>query len=273
MNLNCNLKSYNNQSPYASGALHNAVQLCPFVVRVEIHLPPNEFFKDTDLRALTNLENLRHLELTSINVSFHGGILPILEKFGRDSLEVLQLSWLKEVDIAAIVRHCSNLRSIFLYEILQCDGSTDRQPSANAVYQLPHLENLSFFCSHQGSPGEPTSTTLSLLLRSCPSLITLILAGLNCLTDQVIQEAAITHGFRQLKTFNLFLCHNITQSSMDLLLLTLDCPFERISFYGCRQIDQKGDYVSVWREKARENNWDLFVLNFFGGDESSDEDL
>ena len=46
-------------------------------------------FKDQDLRALVNLKSLPYLALRNVRVSFDRGILPILEKFGRESLKVL----------------------------------------------------------------------------------------------------------------------------------------------------------------------------------------
>ena len=272
MDLCCTTRDPDSLSPYLKGSLAHAVQLCPLVVHVEIDLSLNADLKDVDLQALLNLKNLRHFTLAFINVSFDGGILPILEKFGRDSLEILELCYLNEVDVAAIVRHCANLQSLTLKEIYQCNGSPHRQPSANAVYHLRHLKLLRFIRLECGQSGEPTSATLSLLLRSCPALVKLKLHSLDRLTDQVIREAAIAHGFKKLEDLYLSDCQRISRSSIDLLLFTLSCPFRRVKLNYCFQLNMKKDYVSAWKTKAEENNWNLSMYRASDDEESSDED-
>ena len=103
--------------PYESGRLASAIQLCPFVVHVDIGLektPSPPTFSDKDLRALLHLKNLRHLSIERVTgiTTFKRGLLPILQKFGPTSLESLRLKWFDKVNVGAVVQHCQKLRSI-----------------------------------------------------------------------------------------------------------------------------------------------------------------
>ena len=259
MNLHCRNDFRDPSSSYVSGALFNALQLCPFVVQVDINLYQNQVFKDSDLLELHNLKNLHRLNLRYVHVSFsNGGILPILEKFGRDSLEVLKLGWLDEFDIDAIVRHCSNLRSLDLWEIKNCNIPPSLKPSA--AHQLRHLEFLSIRHFRE-SQNEPTSSTLSFLLCSCPALVTIRLVGFKNLTDQVIKEAALAHGFKKLEHLRLSFCPRITKMSIDLFVFTLECPFKML-FLNCPQLRGNTEPVSNWRKKAQENNWNFDMPDY-----------
>ena len=239
---------------YERGGLWHAVQLCPFVDHVDINVNEGEVVPDSELLALLHLQNLRHLEIARIRISsFKESIVPILEKFGRDSLEILELSYLNNVDVAAIVRHCSNLRSLTIF---QCNyGPMSCQPTAGAIDQLGKLESLTI-C--QGST--PTAPTLAFLMRSCPNLVSLDLANLVGLTDQVIQEAIRAHGFSKLEKLRLSGCSQVTSASMD-LLFNMDCPFEKVSLDYCSQLKKNEAYAAVWKKKALENNWKLSILS------------
>ena len=243
--------------PYVSRRLANAVQLCPFVVRVAIN-GGNQVVKDSELLALLELDNLRHLQLFMINVSFDGGIVPILEKFGHNSLEILELESLNVVDIAAIVRHCSNLRSLILIENEQYSGPSPSQlRSDTATHQLRHLEHLNFFNADLLQP-DPTAATISYLLRSCSEIVSLHLIRLSSLTDQVIQEAVRAHGFSKLEKLVLACCHDVSKSSID-LLFSMDCPFKEIELCDCEQLNESEEYAAIWQKKAMENNWNLTI--------------
>ena len=258
--------------PYVNGALSSAIQLCPFVVNVYICNVPG--VSDEDLRALLNLGQLRCLSLQRIRISFDGGILPILEKFGKDSLEFLRLAYLDEVDLPSIVRHCTNLRSLELDDIDQCNGtsSSTHLTSVNVGYQqLRYLESLSFSRFDCPPHGEPTAANLSLLLCNCPSLVSVYLSGLNYLTDQVMEQAAIAHGFSQLEDLHVSFCDQITKISVDLLLLTLECPFKKVSFNYCAHLSRNEEFASGWKEKAEENHWDLSIYRDTDDEYSDDE--
>ena len=273
MDLHCKWPGIKrNSTPYVRGSLQHAIQLCPFVVHLEIEVErEGDDVTDGDLLALRNLENLRHLVLTSIGASFDGGILPILEKFGGKSLEFLKLSFLQRVDVAAIIRHCSNLRSLEFLEIKQYNVNSSPNPSsAGAVHQLGHLESLSVLQAFMGSERQPKAAVLSLLLRSCPALTKLELVSLNGVTDHVIEQAAIAHSFSKLEVLYLAGCPNITRSTADLLFLTLDCPLRQITL-DCDQLNiLPKKCKSIWKGKAQENGWELKLGN--SDDEFDDSD-
>ena len=262
MDLHCAWKGSDpNPSPYVGGSLAHAIQLCPSVAHVVIDIFKDKIVQDADLQALLNLENLRHLVLGNIlSISFDEGILPLLEKFGRESLEVLELSWLKDVDVAAVLRTGSNLRSLAMDEIYQYKDSSS---SADAVYQLPHLKNLAISRTWSYLPeerrGQPTSDSLSLLLQSCPALVSLHLAEMDELTDEVFEDAASAHDFSQLEKLSLYECRTITRATVDLFLLTLECPFKSISFDFCDEIfdEVEQEDHDLWWETASKNNWEL----------------
>ena len=236
------------------GALGHAIQLCPFVVDVEIVDLNQDGIKGTDLLSLLNLENLHRFVLGRFNVSFHEGILPILEKFGRDSLEILELCHVRQVDYAAVIRHCPNLRSLKFFE---CNGSLSSQPFIQHQ-QLLHLNSLDFW------GGDPTTATLTSLLCSCPALVKLHLGRLDGLTDQVIGDAS-THGFAKLEELNLLHCNRITKKSIDLFVLALGCPFKIVWLSCCEQLRNFElmfpETISAWLNKAQENGGKLFIVD------------
>ena len=255
--LYCFLIRHFQPTPYERGSLSTAIQICPFVVHVHIEpsyfpVPVDYAFQDEDLLALLHLKNLRHLVLGHVNVSFDGGIRPILEKFGKESLEIFELIRLNDIDIPSIVRLCSNLRTL---KFNSCDGPMSHQPSTfNVAHpQLLHLNTLEFI------GWEPTSATLSLLLLSCPVVVKLKLFGLIGLTDQVIEWAA-NHGFSKLEELILFECFSITKTSID-LLLTLESPLKCITISRCQHFSENGEYVPGWQKKADEKNWKLLIFD------------
>ena len=146
--------------PYTRSELAAAIQICPFLVRVEIFNDPG--FVNDELKVLLGLKQLQCLILEHVSVSFDGGLLPILQKFGPNSLEKLGLDSVNDVDVAAIVKHCPNLRSLLLSGIDRyIQSSHSLQPPQ---YQLLKLEKLSL--KHDGSMtiNAPTLADLSILL-------------------------------------------------------------------------------------------------------------
>ena len=155
--LHC--KWNDNQLPYARGELAAAIHLCPFVTHVEIHY--EDKLKEEDLKALLHLKNLRDFNLGSLIISFDDGILPILRKFGANSLERLKLNDVTEVNVGAIVQHCSNLRSLSLRGI---DRYIPSSPPSQSGPQLSLLENLRVDACEVELRSPPTSNDLAVLL-------------------------------------------------------------------------------------------------------------
>ena len=237
------------QMPYVRGGLETAIQFCPFVAHVEIS--GESSFNDEDLKALLNLENLQNLNLTSLKISFDG-ILPILRKFGAESLERLKLVDLPEVNVGAIVQHCSNLQSLLLEGIKMYIPSS---PPSTSGPQLACLEFLRVDTVVQPS-SPPTSNDLAVLLHASSELVDLQLIWLNDLTDRVIEQAALFHGFSHLKVLTIEFCHTITKKSVD-LLLNLDNPLNRLKIDSCKHLREK--HYKKWESLARANHWDLSI--------------
>ena len=238
--------------PYSAGDLAAAIQLCPYVVQVELEALGRDF-SDQDLLTLRNLTNLRHFQLqaTSNRISFKGGVLPILQKFGPKSLEFLALSCLNDVYLDSIVQLCPKLQSFFTFAI---DFSPQRQVKPDQ-YLLHHLEHMGV---QVGRNNTPTSDHLSLLLSSSPSLVTLKLIGLNGLNDRVMETAALSHGFAHLKILEVGNCPNLTYSSIDHLLTLTGSPLNVI--HVSNDSDQfSQERIKAWRKLAENNNWDLSI--------------
>lgn len=90
-------------SPYgkqSKGALLSAIRLSPSVARVSLSSLRN--IDDEDLKALLQLDRLEYLSLSDVSVSFSGGILPLLKKFGSHSRRTLALNAFNNVDVRAI---------------------------------------------------------------------------------------------------------------------------------------------------------------------------
>ena len=248
--LKCFDSVLSNSIPYMRGGLASAILLCPFVVGVKLTHYSRSF--DYELKALLSLEELRYLALEDVNVSFYGAILPILQKFGTKSLEKLKLFDMGEVDVAAIVKHCSNLRSLTL-----SDGHYIQSPQSSPTqYQLLKLESLDF-CQSRSSSEPPTLADLSILLLSAPSLVKLRLQGFDeQLTDQLIKRVVQHHGFPELGKLELQNCDEITKNSID-LLLSLNSPISKLELSKCEQLNQED--VDNWKKMAKKNNWDLKI--------------
>ena len=239
------------QFPYVSGGLAAAIQCCPSVVQVDIVNVRGIF--DRDLRALLDLQNLQHLSLGRMEVSFEGGLLPILEKFGPDSLEQLELCSLTEVNVAAIAKHCTNLRSLSLRSIDRYTPLAHVQ-SKRLPHQFQSLKHLEMYNDRRHNNGAPTLTDLSFLISS-PWLIAIELSGLENLSDQLIERMALFHCF--LKRLSLVDCPNVTPYSIDFLLVS-DSPIAEINIKSCAKLLLTD--ANKWVKLAQESNWDLSII-------------
>ena len=239
---------------YEHGPLAAVLQFCPFVV--DLTLSCDDALKEQDMKALLNLENLRSLNLFFFgSFSCGGGMLPILQKFGPKSLERLELAFMDEVDVGAIVQNCSKLQFLELEKIKSFISSC---PSSTLCPQLLHLHYLSIDgCEHDSQytfPPEPQH--LATLLLASPALTVLELEWVDGLTDQIIEEVVICHGFAHLQHFNIRLCPNITSKSID-LLLSLESPLVNIATIQCKHL--KKEHSNAWKSLARKNNWEMDI--------------
>ena len=242
---------------YKKGDLEAAIKLCPSVVHVEIDW--DDAFSDEDLQFLLNLKNLRHLSLVGTDsLSFEGGLLPILEKFGPSTLEKLDLSFFPDVDISAIAQHCANLRSLALvgnYWYL-----TPTRPLKPADNRLRSLERLEIVQDHaEDDDGPPPTAADLLILLSSPALVYLNFHQIESDFDQVMEDAALLYGFPNLRELCIEYCYKtFTERSIE-CLLTLDNPLEKISFMAGWMKKPKKKLLKKWKREAKKNNWNLAI--------------
>ena len=237
---------------YEKGDLAAAIKICPSVVSVKISYGLNDGnFTDEELKSLLKLKNLRHLCLESIRrLSFKGGILPVLEKFGSSTLEKLRLQYLSEVDVSAIAKCCSNLRSLSLGNIVQfISPSRPLKPQDNRLRSLEVLKMMQ--CNDKELIRQQPTAADILILLSSPALVALKFFEFDDLTDQLMEEAAHLYGFPNLKELQMEYCEGITGSFIE-CLLTLDNPF-----HACRMEPWNDKILKKLKSQVKTNNLDL----------------
>ena len=243
-----------NSIPYEEGDLEAAIALCPSVVHVEIETYWGQnTWTDEELKPLLNLKNLRHLCLEwADRVTFEGGLLPILRKFGPSTLDKLELKRLPEVDVSAIAKYCSNLRSRTLESIKRFIApSRPLKPQDNRLQRLEHLDMT------QSKQFQPYTTADMLILLSSPALVTLDLYRVGGLSDQVMEEATRLYRFPNLRELRISCCDGNTERSID-CFLSLDNPLQKIEL--CLKNDGRNDEIlEKWESQIKTNNWDLSI--------------
>ena len=226
------LKCVNPVPAVSKVLLAAAFQACPFLVKVQFL--QCDALTDQDLQALLNVQHLKHFSITyDGQFSFDGGIRPILEKFGPNSLEELHLGWIDEVNIGDIFQYCINLRSLSLDHIQNYSTSRHQLPRASAP-PLLKLQNLSvkIYCSQSW----PSDADLSRLLSS-PKLANLDLFG--NFSDHFLIEAASLHRFRRLQSIDISVNDRVNQESIE-FLLNLNTPLPlSIQILRCPLITQE----------------------------------
>ena len=243
--------------PYKRGDLKAAIELCPSIVHVKIRAAWDATFTDKELKSLLKLKNLRHLCVEASNsVSFEGGLLPILEKFGPSTLEKLQLKYLPDVDVSAIAKHCPNLRSLSLVSIERyiC---RPLKPTENRLNCLEYLEMIQMDNDEIGLIRPPPTAADLRILLSPLSLVTLNFAHFDGLSDDLIEEIALSRGFSNLKVADFEFCGGITERSIE-CLLTLDNPLKKMFVYLMEH--SREEYLNKWENQAKKNNWDLSFI-------------
>jgi hypothetical protein len=140
------------------------------------------------LLDLLSLKNLRNFKISGIspsngNVTFGGGVTPILKAFGNSSLKAFSLSKLSDVNILVIIQLCPNLHSLDLIDNLSYFTAklvkewVKTEPTEPQVFK--QLEEL-LLCG-SGIPREH----LILLLFS-PSLVEITIVKCSKLNDDIL---------------------------------------------------------------------------------------
>jgi hypothetical protein len=244
-------------SPFASyipKALGFVLSLCPSVIQVEIN--SYEGLTDSDLLDLLSLKNLRNFKMSGDypsngNVTFGGGVTPILKAFGNSSLKELSLSKLSDVNILVITQLCPNLHSLVLSNCLShSTAKLVKEWVKTEPEVLKQLEKLRLYGS--GIPREHL-----ILLLSSPLLVLMHFIGCTTLNDDVLLKVAGIQTFSNLEKLVVDSCHNVTEKGID-IFMNAQNPLKKIALYRCDEISKSN--VECWERQAKKNNWQLLIV-------------
>ena len=217
-------------------------------------------FTDATLLELLKLKSLRELCIEGdarggIELTFNGGILPLLKHFGN-SLTSLSLEYLFSVvvNVRAIVENCPKLQTLNISYCnispslrLEKEPNNSKRLKTNLV-----LENLKTLKLH--SCEGLTSKDLDLLLAS-PALEEFSLSCIDFPIDLSIRKAANLHQFRNLQRLMFYYFDRFNIKGCIDLLMNGGNSLKRIKLVGCRLL--KLEDVEEWKRVALEKNWDV----------------
>ncbi|XP_046453942.1 uncharacterized protein LOC124201760 isoform X2 [Daphnia pulex] len=249
--------------PYASyipKSLGFVVSLCPSVIRVEIEIDGYEGLTDSDLLDLLSLKNLRNFKMSggeypsNGNVTFGGGVTPILKAFGNSSLKALSLSRLSDVNILVITQLCPNLHSLDLIDNLSYftaklvkEWVKTERTEPEVLKQLERLRLLG-----SGIPREHL-----ILLLSSPLLVKITIVRCSTFDDDILQKVARIQTFSNLEELRIVSCQTVTEKGID-VFMNAQNPLIKIVLYLCRQISKSN--AECWERQAKKNNWQLLIV-------------
>jgi hypothetical protein len=268
------------ETVYKSGTLKQSLLLCPNVTKVHFWLKM-EGFKDVDLLSLLSLKTLRvliirycprikvtereELGIFGRNLTFEGGVFPLLKKFGN-SITILSLegSFLN-VNIPGIIELCPNVQTLsFWCEHYQTPSSIEHARNTLNNMKQPVLKKLEkLYISSWYSDDNDIPSEYLLVLLSSASLGFVNIKGCRILTDEILQRAADLHSFRNLEYLSIYFCHSVTKKGVDVFMQEKN-PLKHICLLSCRGITGE-DYMD-WREKSIwiRRNWQFtFITNYF----------
>jgi hypothetical protein len=244
---------------YIPKTLGFVVSLCPSVIQVEIY--NYKGLTDSDLLSLLSLKNLRNFKMSGFssngNVTFGGGVTPILKAFGNSSLKELSLHRLSDVNIQVITQLCPNLHSLELKDNLSYFTAklvkewVKTEPTEPLV--LKQLERLRVVGS--GIPREHL-----ILLLSLPLLVEITIGRCSTFDDDILQKVARIQTFSNLEELRIKLCHTVTEKGID-IFMNAQNPLKKIWIDRCDEISKSN--VECWERLAKKNNWQLLIEFFF----------
>jgi hypothetical protein len=261
--------------PYTSGSLGLVASLCPSVTSLKIVLIKG--LTDREMLGLLSLKNVNILVIVHpvINdVTFEGGVVPLLKRFGS-SLKELKLTGLMHVNIRAIIDFCPKLQSLSLCENNYIYGTTvrakeDAEPyhSKQSIMErkplvLKNLEKLCLVCAfYEGDIFEENEISSEYLLSffSSPSLIDIDIQSCSNLTDCVFERASKIHQFLNLEKLSISDCQSLTRRGID-VVMNNKTPLSEINIYSCHRLAYGIDW---FLSNARSEKWDLSLQYFRG---------
>jgi hypothetical protein len=226
---------------------------------------------DSDLLSLLSLENLFHFHMSgdselslhntrpifNRDVTFGGGVTPILEAFGNSSLKELSLEKLEDVNIQVITQLCPNLHSLDLLDNFSYfTAKLVKEWVMTEPQVLKQLEKLKLSGRGSGRPHSIPREHLILLLSS-PLLVEITIARCSTFDDDILQKVARIQTFSNLEELVVRGCHNVTEKGID-NFMNAQNPIKEIVLFSCRQISKSN--VECWERQAKKNNWQLLIV-------------
>ena len=264
---------YGNPLPYENESLRLAANMCPFVNVVYITMQTG--LTDIELHGLLELRKLREFgisdphEFKTNEITFDGGILPLLKVFG-DSLLRLELHGLDCLNMRAIAECCPHLEHLSLSNNDQYSMAwleEERHPFCSKRRKKDLiLKNLKVF--YLSCQSEFSSEMFPLVLSS-QNLVQIVINDCDAFTDDVIEDAYRLHQFRNLDDFQLSDCNYVTKNGID-TMLNEKIPLTMLALMGCHMITQQ-QHFDEWENKAKEKNWNI-AFPFFLRDSFYEED-
>ena len=250
-----------NMLPYEIGSLRLEASLCPSVNVVHITLQPG--LTDFELCGLLELKALRELEIEDYyyvdefewdnnEITFHGGVLPLLKAFGSSLVRLT----LYQLNIWVNIRAIAKLEYLTLDDIARCSVVSLEEESHHEEVMLKHLKKLRLAVSQENSYGLFPSKVISFVFVSLclGPLVSLEFLGCDGLTNKFLEEVTRLDRFPNLELLNISRCDNVTKKGID-CILNVKIPLRYLYVIGCNRIRKKE--FDEWRKKAREENWEI----------------
>ena len=244
---------------YTSGSLELAVSTCPFATQVNIITVKS--LTDSDLQALLSLKSLHELQFNGCNyedeceITFSGGVTPLLKAFGSSSLKFLKLSYFPQVNIDVIIQHCPNLHSLNLEQNYHYSTASPEEEEVNSRSPMVmQLQKLDISTSKNPSKRIPTENILSLFSIPCIKKISCWYC--TTITDEILKQAARLHQFKNLESLELAVCASISKKGIDVLMDSRNA-IKEIELNHCAKITYS--HILAWEKQASSNYWDLAI--------------
>ena len=258
--LDCDCDEFKDDSdnivPYESGSLRLASNICPNVNVIRIYLKAE--VTDIELQGLLELKSLRELTISGDfpeesgqwQITFDGGILPLLKAFGsflrRLSFTQLEIS----VNIRTIAAFCPNLEYLSLEGGASYSMALSEEGSLYREASFKNLKELSVSCERLSSFS---SEMLSFVLSS-PELKLVFLFCCDALIDEVLEKASLLHEFRNLEILYFYYCDCVTKKGIDIILNEVN-PLRTLAVRQCEMITEQ-EFME-WVKKARQENLEI----------------